>query len=103
MLIFREQISKLTTKLEEKYSHRNYAHGIMYLSIAYPEDVGFHGFGQKEQCVRYFNHYAWKSACFRDIASAVALLPKDIHLEFLRDIEMDLDNSVVKSITNIAN
>jgi len=90
----------LLHKLEEKYSHRNFALGTIYLGVACYPDMRFEGLDPpREQCTRYFKCYHRKSACFRDIQSNVANLSKDDQSKFLEDIaSVSDDTEVINSI-----
>ena len=86
----------LLHKLDEKYSHRNFALGTIYLAVACYPDLRFEGLDPpREQCIRYFKCYHRKSACFRDIQGYVANLSKDDQTKFLGGIALVLDETEV--------
>jgi hypothetical protein len=86
----------LVHKLDEKYSHRNFALGTIYLAVACHPNLRFEGLDPpSEQCARYFACYHRKSACFRDIQSYVAILSKDDQQRFLEDIAALSDDTEV--------
>jgi N-acetyltransferase B complex (NatB) non catalytic subunit len=82
-----EQVKQLVSKLEAKFSERNFAHGILFIVYMYPDDVNMHGLEPTEQCIRYFKRYYQKNACFQDLQVAQSLIPKEKRLEFLSEIE----------------
>ena len=83
-----DTILALKTKLEKQYSKRNFALGTIYLSISCYPDIEISGLGSpKDQCVRYFEQYQRKSACFWDIQVYVAGLAKDEQKAFLEEID----------------
>lgn len=91
----------LLDKLEEKYSHRNFALGTIYLGVACYPDMRFEGLDPpREQCTHYFKCYHRKSACFRDIQSYVANLSKADQSKFLEDIAAVSDET--GAITSIS-
>jgi hypothetical protein len=86
----------LLHKLDQKYSHRNFALGTIYLAVACYPDLRFEGLDPpREQCTRYFQCYHRKSACFRDIQGHVANLSKDDQSKFLEDIALVSDETEV--------
>jgi hypothetical protein len=82
-----DKIRHLVSKLNDKYSQRNFALGTIYLSASRSSDLACEGlYTSREECIRYFAHYHRKTACFRDIQSYVADLSKDHQQVFIQDI-----------------
>ena len=80
-------MSILSAKLDEKYSHRNFALGTIYLSAAcYPGLIFEDLRSPKEQCVRYFSRFHHKTACFRDLQSYVSDLSTEDQGAFVQEI-----------------
>ena len=91
-----EGIKALISKLEDKYSRRNFALGKIYLSTRLNPDSIIEGLGSpREQCTRYFTQYYRKSACFGDIQSYVANLSKEDQSAFLKEINSFSDETEV--------
>jgi hypothetical protein len=91
-----DALKALLSKLENKYSLRNFALGTVYLSVKCYPDLTFEGLRPPRiQCSRYFGHYRRKNACFRDIQSYVAELPEEEQTKFLQDIALVSDDDEV--------
>jgi hypothetical protein len=92
----RAALLSLFSKLEEKYSKRNFALGTVYLSVECKGQID--GLpSAKDACARYFNAYRRKSACFRDIQTYIANLPEKEYSLFLEDIDQPLGEEEVIS------
>ena len=95
-LICSEGVHALLSKLDDKYSHRNFALGTIHLSAECSPDLIIEGLkSPREQCLRYFMHYHCKSACFGDLQTYVADLSKEDQAGFLRDINSISDEAAV--------
>jgi len=93
---FSEGVKKVIAKLDDKYRHRNFALGMIYLSTKCEPGVKVDGLeSPRQQCLRYFMHYHRKSACFGDIQSYVADLSKADQEDFLKDINSISDEAEV--------
>jgi N-acetyltransferase B complex (NatB) non catalytic subunit len=83
----------LQSKLDKKYSLRNFALGTIYLSTKCIPNLTFDGLRPlRIQCTRYFAHYRRKNACFGDIQTYVAALAKAEQATFLNDIALVSDD-----------
>ena len=94
----RDAILSLMAKLEKQFAKRNFALGAIYLSAAGRDEI--EGLPSPDDlCVGYFRQYKRKAACFRDIQSYVANLPKNQQTLFLEEIvKQSEDEEVIPRI-----
>jgi hypothetical protein len=94
----------LISKLDEKYSHRNFALGTIYLSVSCSSDLVMEKLGSsREQCSRYFDYYHRKSACFGDLQSYVAGLSDEDKGKFMQHIASLLSQNEVQHSRSLSN
>jgi N-acetyltransferase B complex (NatB) non catalytic subunit len=80
-------VEEVMSKLEEKYSRRNFALGTIHLAfdLEDPEKAGIES--PLTQCIRYFERNASKNACFGDMQSSVTFLSPQDQQDFLKEIK----------------
>ena len=77
----------IMSKLEERYSRRNFALGTIHLAFGLDDAKKTGVASPLEQCLRYFKHNANTDACFGDIQSSVTLLSPEDQERFLQEIK----------------